>query len=129
MYNIIMVQSVMYSVFFIHMILSVPQEAQMSRDSPHWPNSSEEDISKDEAANLPSPNVEEGVWKLSAHDIECLALGAGILGCGGGGDPNQGKLLGLRKLEEGKEITVINPCRFVSTVHVNLCTVYDNQQH
>lgn len=63
------------------------------------------------AANLPLPQVVEGVWSLSEHDVECLATGAGILGCGGGGDPNNGRVRAIKMLREGKEIKVMNPCR------------------
>jgi len=49
------------------------------------------------------------VWVLNSHDVECLAIGAGILGCGGGGDPNIGQQMALRFLKEGKEIKIVNP--------------------
>lgn len=62
------------------------------------------------AAQLPLPQVSGGVWQLSQHDVECLALGAGILGCGGGGDPHLGMLQAMRLLREGREIRVVNPC-------------------
>ena len=52
-------------------------------------------------------------WTLTAHDIECLAIGAAILGCGGGGDPNNGRLRGLEMLRQGKDIKIINPCKYV----------------
>lgn len=74
------------------------------------------------AANLPLPQLigagsEAGCgpseWVLSVHDLECLAVGAGILGCGGGGDPNNGRLRAIQMLEEGKEVTLLNPCRYV----------------
>ena len=54
-------------------------------------------------------------WCLSAEDVECVAVGAGLLGCGGGGDPNVGRLVALRQLAQGRTITVINPLRY--TVH------------
>ena len=43
--------------------------------------------------------------------MECLALGAGILGCGGGGDPNLGRIMALKLLKEGKQVKIFNPCR------------------
>ena len=52
-----------------------------------------------------------GEWTLSDADIECVAVGAGLLGCGGGGDPNTGRLLALQQLARGKTITVVNPLR------------------
>ncbi len=53
----------------------------------------------------------DGEWLLMPNDVECLAVGAGILGCGGGGDPNIGRVMALRLLREDKEIRVVNPCR------------------
>lgn len=46
---------------------------------------------------------------LSAGDIEALAIGAWILGTGGGGDPYQ-KLLNMRLLyEAGRNVTLLDP--------------------
>ena len=64
-----------------------------------------------------------GEWELSAQDVECLAIGAGILGCGGGGDPNYGRLRAQQLLEEGKKIKVVNPCRYTCTCSYNMCTL------
>lgn len=84
---------------------------QVAKDNPSWPYNSAEDREKDEAANLPRPQVEGAEWILSVHDIECLATGAGILGCGGGGDPNCGRLQAVKMLKEKKSIKILNPCR------------------
>ena len=54
-----------------------------------------------------------GVWILSEHDVICLATGAGILGCGGGGSPYHGQLQALQLIKEGKNIKIVNPCRYV----------------
>ena len=54
-----------------------------------------------------------GEWVLSVHDVECLCTGAGILGCGGGGNPYLGELLAKKEISEGKEIKVVNPFRCV----------------
>lgn len=59
----------------------------------------------------PEVDPATGEWILSVWDVECLALGAGIIGCGGGGSPHMGKLRVLRKLEEGKKIRILNPFR------------------
>ena len=56
-----------------------------------------------------------GEWVLTAHDIECLCTGAGILACGGGGSPFIGGLLAKKEISEGKEIKVVNPFRLVHT--------------
>eukprot|EP00111_Clytia_hemisphaerica_P009564 TCONS_00028018-protein len=72
---------------------------------------------------LPSPpNIEkdnyqpkvndQGEWELSGFDVECLALGAGLLGCGGGGSPYLGKLELLRCMEEGYQPKIIHPKSF-----------------
>ena len=70
---------------------------------------------------LPSPQPEkqdykplvneQGEWELSCFDVECLALGAGVLGCGGGGSPYLGKLELLRCIEEGFTPKIIHPKR------------------
>ena len=44
-----------------------------------------------------------------------MAVGAGLLGCGGGGDPNVGRLMALQLLASGKTITVVNPLRYISS--------------
>ena len=61
-----------------------------------------------------------GEWVLTAHDVECLCTGAGILGCGGGGSPFIGGLLAKKEISEGNEIKVVNPFRLVHKyTHVN----------
>ena len=50
-----------------------------------------------------------GDWILNEFDIECIAIGAGILGCGGGGSPYLGRLRALELIRAGKEIHVIHP--------------------
>ena len=54
-----------------------------------------------------------GEWVLTAQDIECLCIGAGILGCGGGGSPYFGELLAKKEINNGKEIKVVNPLRYI----------------
>ena len=61
------------------------------------------DITNDPAIN------EDGEWVLSEFDVECIGTGAGILGCGGGGNPYLGKLMGKMAIREGKIIRVITP--------------------
>ena len=46
---------------------------------------------------------------LTKQDIEDLALGAAILGTGGGGDPYIGKLMAIQALEKGLKIEVTDP--------------------
>ena len=35
------------------------------------------------------------IWVLSSQDVECLAIGTGILGSGGGGDPKIGRSMAM----------------------------------
>ena len=49
-----------------------------------------------------------GEWILSEYDVECIAIGAGILGCGGGGNAYVGKLAALQQIRKGKKIRVIS---------------------
>ena len=62
----------------------------------------------------PDVDVDTGEWSLSCWDVECISIGAGILGCGGGGSPYLGKLSALQQLKEGKKIKVIAPERYVN---------------
>ena len=64
-----------------------------------------------------------GKWLLSAEDIECMELGASLLGCGGGGDPNMGHLVALQQLAQGKSITIVNPFRSFTQYYVNIILV------
>jgi uncharacterized protein len=47
------------------------------------------------------------VWQLTADDVERIAIGAAILGTGGGGNPERGKLQALLHLEAGYALRVI----------------------
>lgn len=63
------------------------------------------------AEHFPEPRIDPGTgdWILSAFDVECIHIGAGIMGCGGGGSPYIGKLAALEALKAGQEIRVIHP--------------------
>ena len=52
-----------------------------------------------------------GEWILSEQDVENIAVGAGILGCGGGGNPQQGKIAICQQIRMGKKIRVISAKR------------------
>ncbi|XP_022808013.1 uncharacterized protein LOC111345029 [Stylophora pistillata] len=56
-----------------------------------------------------------GDWILNKFDIECIAIGAGIMGCGGGGSPYLGRLRALDLIKNKKEIRVVHPNRLGST--------------
>ncbi|XP_064601180.1 LOW QUALITY PROTEIN: uncharacterized protein LOC135467341 [Liolophura sinensis] len=63
----------------------------------------------------PNVNPSTGEWILSEFDMDCIAVGAGILGCGGGGNPHLGNLVAKRKLREGKTVRVISVERYQDT--------------
>ncbi|CAL1538242.1 unnamed protein product [Lymnaea stagnalis] len=50
-----------------------------------------------------------GEWLLNEWDIECIVLGSGIYGCGGGGNPHLGRIRALKYLQEGKKMRVVSP--------------------
>ncbi|XP_050418266.2 uncharacterized protein LOC126831681 isoform X1 [Patella vulgata] len=54
-----------------------------------------------------------GEWILSLWDIECIVVGAGIFGCGGGGSPHIGRLRSLEAVRKGKKIRIISPERLL----------------
>lgn len=58
-----------------------------------------------------SANVdpETGVWTLNEQDVEYVALGAAILGTGGGGNAYLGKLRAWQQLRAGRRIRIISP--------------------
>lgn len=47
--------------------------------------------------------------KIDAQAVENIALGAALLGTGGGGDPHIGKLMALQAIKEYGPVTVIKP--------------------
>lgn len=53
------------------------------------------------------PKVINHEWFLSEIDIECISIGAYILGCGGGGDPSSQTIELKRIAREGGELKVI----------------------
>lgn len=48
-------------------------------------------------------------WELDRGRLEALAIGAGILGTGGGGNPYYGMLFVRRLLREGYRVTIVSP--------------------
>ncbi len=58
------------------------------------------------------------VWTLTEADIDRIALGAGILGTGGGGNPYLGMLMTKAQLKLGRTIRVIRPCDLAPDAHV-----------
>lgn len=55
-----------------------------------------------------SPEVRFGVWSLSPIDLEWIATGTYILGCGGGGDPSHCFLAAREMVRAGNTIKVID---------------------
>ena len=52
-----------------------------------------------------------GEWILNSLDVDCISVGAGILGCGGGGDPNLGRIMASEMMNDGKQIRVVDPLK------------------
>ena len=49
------------------------------------------------------------MWHVDVDALESIAIGAGILGTGGGGNPYIGKLRARRLLEQGFRVVVVDP--------------------
>ncbi|MBI5876973.1 MAG: DUF917 domain-containing protein [Chloroflexi bacterium] len=49
------------------------------------------------------------MWKITADDLESIAIGAGILGTGGGGNPYLGKVRMREHVKAGRTATIIRP--------------------
>jgi DUF917 family protein len=56
--------------------------------------------------------------RITPEFLERLAIGAGILGTGGGGNPYDGKLMALQQLKMGREIEVVHPSAVPDTAIV-----------
>jgi len=85
------------------------------------------------------PNVKDGVWTIGEYDAHCLAIGCGILGCGGGGSTFHGLLQLLAAIRAGQLIRVVScksipsdsmvaPCGFMGAPSVSLETIGDADQ-
>ena len=46
-------------------------------------------------------------WDVTRADLDRIAVGAGILGAGGGGNPARGKLKALKELDQGRRLRVV----------------------
>lgn len=46
-------------------------------------------------------------WWITEDDVRCIAIGAGVLGTGGGGDPYLGELQLIQLIRAGKQVQVI----------------------
>lgn len=71
-------------------------------------------------AALPPPNVRGGVWTLSPVDVECIAVGAAVLGAGtNSGQPRVALWRVLNAIVEGRrELRVISPKLLDKSRHV-----------
>jgi len=58
------------------------------------------------------------MWHVDAEALESIAIGAGILGTGGGGNPYIGKLRARRLLEQGYQVTVLSPTEVADDAYV-----------
>ncbi|XP_070176718.1 uncharacterized protein [Littorina saxatilis] len=62
----------------------------------------------------PHVDPKSGEWILNAWDVECIAVGAGILGAGGGGNPNVGRVRARAAVEQGQKIRILSPEKLLS---------------
>jgi len=46
---------------------------------------------------------------LQSLDVECIALGCGVLGCGGGGSTSTARVRLLERLKRGEEVRIVSP--------------------
>ncbi|TRY71782.1 hypothetical protein TCAL_09554 [Tigriopus californicus] len=68
-----------------------------------------EDV-KPELQGYPYSNKEDPhTWIMNEYDIEAIAIGAAILGCGGGGSSYLGKIRAQHAIRQGKILKVIRP--------------------
>ena len=56
------------------------------------------------AAWEPDVHTQSGAWVLHAPDLHLIAVGAGILGAGGGGSPGRAKLKALIELQRWEAV-------------------------
>lgn len=60
-------------------------------------------VSADMPAPAPRQFNDEGDWLVSDYDSHCLSIGAGLIGCGGGGSPYVGRLMLKRLVQTGSQ--------------------------
>ncbi len=53
--------------------------------------------------------VASGLWQVTENDLESIAIGAGILGTGGGGNPYIGQLRARQAIRQWGPVTVLAP--------------------
>ncbi len=58
------------------------------------------------------------MWEIDLEALESIAIGAGILGTGGGGNPYIGKLRAKRLLEQGRRVTIVDPAELPDDAYV-----------
>jgi hypothetical protein len=89
------------------------REDEIDNEEPSLESKTAEDVERNLTKIHFDPFVEEssGAWLLNEYDVDCIATGAGILGCGGGGNPYLGKLSAVLALKSGQEMRVIHPDR------------------
>nr|KAG5703046.1 hypothetical protein BaRGS_016207 [Batillaria attramentaria] len=60
------------------------------------------------------PHVDAaGEWIVSEWDVECMAVGAGILGAGGGGNPNVARVRAREAVQQGERIRIVSPEKLI----------------
>ena len=93
---------------------STPKESSSSSDNTHAPISYDIGSSLSTSLNAGNnllnyhPRVTNGSWRLSEVDIEWLAIGCYVLGCGGGGSPRLPSIAAKQLLRQGNRLTIVD---------------------
>jgi DUF917 family protein len=90
-------------------VASVAETSQSAEQTATSPATTSTTTPADTPASEYRPHVTNGIWYLSATDINYLETGCGILGCGGGGSPYKTALRARALLAAGKSIRVVTP--------------------
>lgn len=100
----------------IELLQTVPPLEKMDDEGSYASNDRKKPMTESylPATVVPEPHTRGGVWSLSPVDLECIALGAGVLasgGRGGSGQPRHSLWRALNAIivKGGKEIRVISP--------------------
>jgi len=72
-----------------------------------------QEYEKDAGIVLPGAHIIEIIdgkpnWILTEADIDCIAIGSGILGTGGGGSPYLASLVCKKLIREGKKLRIVS---------------------
>lgn len=100
----------------VHDQSAATSEQPASSRTNYKPTDAEKKPCIDQETGKPNIDSDTGEWILNEFDIDCMAIGAGILGCGGGGSPYIGRLMTQELIRSGKRIRVMHPDRYASII-------------